>query len=154
MDPSELNIPGMRPPAPRDDENMRAILRFGIWMVVAAVVIYAALFGMFQYFDRQAALADPQKNPLLAGEKPPATPAARFPQPQLQANAAAELVKIQAAEEETLDTYGWVDRNAGIARMPIDRAMQMVAERGVPVWPAPPPQPPQTLEKTALEKKK
>ena len=149
MDPSELNIPGLRPPAPPSgDENVRAILRFGLGMVVAAVVIYAALFGMFQYFDRQAAAADPQKNPLLMGEKPPATPVARFPQPQLQADAAADLVKIQATEQEKLATYGWVDRNAGVVRMPIDQAMRLVAQRGVPVWPAPPPQPPQ---KTALE---
>ncbi len=151
MDPSEMNIPGMRPPAPHGDEDVRAILRFGIWMVVAAVVIYAVLFGMFQYFDRQAIAADPAKSPLLVGEKPPATPVSRFPQPQLQANAAADLVKIQATEQEKLATYGWVDRNAGVVRMPIDQAMRLVAQRGVPVWPAPPPQPPQ---KTALEIKK
>ena len=154
MDPSEMHIPGMRPPAPHDDENMRAILRFALWMVVAAVVIYAALFGMFQYFDRQAALADPAANPLLVGEKPPATPAARFPEPRLQANAAADLVKTQAAEEEKLDTYGWVDRNAGITRMPVEQAMRLIAEHGVPVWPAPPAQPPPALEKKTLEKKK
>jgi len=155
MDPSELNVPGLRPPAPPSgDENVRAILRFGLWMVVAAVVIYAVLFGMFQYFDRQAAAADPRKNPLLVGEKPPATPVARFPQPQLQADAAADLEKIQAAEEKTLATYGWADRNAGVVRMPIDQAMRLVAQRGVPAWPAPPPQPPQTSQKTTLEIKK
>ena len=147
MDPSELNIPGMRPPPPRDDENMRAILRFALWMVVAAVVIYAVLFGMFQYFDRQAAAADPAQNPLLAGEKPPATPAARFPQPQLQANAAADLVKERAREDAQLSTYGWVDRQAGVVHLPVERAMQMIAERGVPTWPAPPSQPAQTVEK-------
>lgn len=147
MDPSELNIPGLRPPAPpHGDENVRAILHFALWMVVAAVVIYAVLFGMFQYFDREAAMADPARNPLLIGEKPPATPAARFPQPRLQANAAADLDKFRAAENETLASYGWVDRNAGIVHMPIDRAMQMVVERGVPVWPAPPTQPQPAME--------
>lgn len=153
MDPSELNIPGLRPPAPPSgDENVRAALRFGLGMVVAAVVIYAALFGMFQYFDREAALADPQKNPLLAGEKPPATPAARFPQPQLQSNAAEDLQKTLAQESEILNDpintgHGWVDRNAGIVRMPIAQAMRLVAERGMPVWPAPPPQPQPAPEK-------
>ncbi|MGH9492962.1 MAG: hypothetical protein ACRD2K_05635 [Terriglobales bacterium] len=147
MDPSELNIPGLRPPAPPSgDENVRGILRFGVWMVVAALVIYAVLFGMFQYFDRQAAAADPARNPLLAGEKPSASPAARFPQPQLQPNAAAELEKARAGEDEILASYGWVDRRAGVVRMPIDRAMQIIAERGVPVWPPAPPQPAQTME--------
>ena len=148
MDPSELNIPGLRPPAPPSgDENVRAILHFALGMVVAAVVIYAVLFGMFQYFDRQAAAADPARNPLLAGEKPPATPAARFPQPRLQSNAATDQEKARAGEDEFLSSYGWVDRNAGVVHMPVERAMQMIAERGVPVWPAVPPQPAQTLEK-------
>ena len=148
MDPSELNIPGLRPPAPPSgDENVRGILHFALGMVVAAVVIYAVLFGMFQYFDRQAAAADPARNPLLAGEKPPANPAARFPQPQLQSNAAADLEKARAREEEFLSSYGWVDRNAGVVHMPVERAMQMIVEHGVPVWPPVPPQPAQTMEK-------
>ena len=147
MDPSELNIPGLRPPPHRDDENVRAILRFGLWLTVSALVIYAVLFGMFQYFDRQAAAADPARNPLLAGQKPPASPAARFPEPRLQSNAAAELEKARAQEDEILHSYGWVDRNTGVVRMPVERAMQMVAERGVPVWPPVPPQPAQTMEK-------
>ena len=154
MDPSELNIPGLRPPAPPSgDENVHAILRFGAWMVVSAVIIYATLFGLFQYFDWQAAASDPTENPLLAGEKPPASPAARFPQPRLQANAAADQVKIRAQEEDLLNTYGWVDRQAGVVHLPIERAMQMVAEKGVPVWPAPPPQPPQPQGTTPEMKK-
>ena len=153
MDPSEM-IPGLRPPAPPSgDENVRAVLHFGAWMIVSAVIIYAALFGLFQYFDWQAAVADPAQNPLLAGEKPPASPAARFPQPRLQADAAADQAKVRAQEEELLNTYGWVDRQAGVVHLPIDRAMQMIAEHGVPVWPAPPPQPAPTQQKT-LEKKK
>ena len=147
MDPSELNIPGLRPPAPPSgDENVRGILRFGFWMIVAAVVIYAVLWGMFNYFDRQAAAADPAQNPLLAGEKRPVSPVARFPQPQLQSNAAAELEKARAREDERLSSYGWVDREAGVVHMPIERAVQMVAERGVPVWPGAPP-PAQITEK-------
>jgi hypothetical protein len=148
MDPSELNIPGLRPPAPPSgDENVRAILRFGFWMIVAAVIIYASLWGMFQYFDWQAAASDPVQNPLLAGERPPANPAARFPQPQLQSNAAADQGKTRAREDELLNTYGWVDRQAGVVHLPVGRAMQMIAEHGVPAWPAPPPQPAQTMEK-------
>jgi hypothetical protein len=151
MDPSEMNIPGMRPPAPHDDENVRGVLRFGAWMMVSAVIIYAALFGLFRYFDWQAAVADPEQNPLLAGEKPPASPVARFPEPRLQANAAADQVQIRAQEDELLDSYGWVDRRSGVVHLPIDRAMEMIAEHGVPVWPAPPP--PQAQGKTQEKKK-
>jgi len=36
------------------------------------------------------------------------------------------------AEQRTLTTYGWVDRNAGIVRIPIDEAMRLTTQRGLP----------------------
>jgi hypothetical protein len=41
-------------------------------------------------------------------------------------------VKLRADERQALDRYGWVDRDAGLARIPIERAMDMVAEHPVP----------------------
>jgi len=45
------------------------------------------------------------------------------------------------AENARLQSYGWVDRSAGMVRMPIDRAMEFVAQQGLPAWheiPVPP----------------
>jgi hypothetical protein len=39
---------------------------------------------------------------------------------------------MQAEENAALTTYGWVDRDAGIVRMPIERAMEILVERGLP----------------------
>jgi len=39
---------------------------------------------------------------------------------------------MRAREDEILTTYGWVDRNAGIVRIPIDAAMKLTLERGLP----------------------
>jgi hypothetical protein len=38
-----------------------------------------------------------------------------------------------------LSSYGWVDREAGIVRIPIDRAMDLLAERGLPARAGPDP---------------
>ena len=43
---------------------------------------------------------------------------------------------FKEAEQTFLDTYGWIIQSEGVVRLPIDRAMDIVAERGVPVWPS------------------
>jgi len=55
-----------------------------------------------------------------------------FPPPGLQVNPEFDLSKSRAAAEATLNSYGWVDRKAGVARIPIERAMQLTIERGLP----------------------
>jgi hypothetical protein len=58
------------------------------------------------------------------------------PSPRLQVSPHADLARINASEDAQLDSFGWVDRDRQIARMPIDRAMQLLAERGLSDWPA------------------
>jgi hypothetical protein len=43
-----------------------------------------------------------------------------------------ELQELRAAEDAVLRSYSWVDRAGGIVRMPIDRAIDLLAERGLP----------------------
>jgi hypothetical protein len=57
---------------------------------------------------------------------------AEFPQPRLLVHPGSEREKIQKAEQTTLESYGWVDRASGVARIPITRAMQLIVERGLP----------------------
>lgn len=63
-------------------------------------------------------------------EAPPRPPA-----PRLQAAPAQDMRDMRQAENAHLQSYGWVDRTAGIARIPIDRALELVAEQGLPTWP-------------------
>lgn len=55
------------------------------------------------------------------------------PQPRLLVNEPATLAALHAREHEALTTYGWVDRNAGVVRIPVERAKELVLERGLPV---------------------
>jgi hypothetical protein len=60
------------------------------------------------------------------------------PGPRLQTSARADLARFRAHEEQTLNSYGWIDRNKGLVRIPIERAMNLLAQRGLPGWPAQP----------------
>jgi hypothetical protein len=56
-----------------------------------------------------------------------------FPAPQLEVNERTEINDQRLHEEETLSTYDWIDQKAGTVRIPIDRAMELMAQRGLPV---------------------
>lgn len=53
--------------------------------------------------------------------------------PHLQLTPPEDLQKFRAREESELNSYGWIDRTAGVVRIPIARAMELVLERGLPV---------------------
>lgn len=53
------------------------------------------------------------------------------PEPRLQRVPIADLTRLREREERLLTSYGWVDREAGVVRIPVERAMQLVAERGL-----------------------
>ena len=54
------------------------------------------------------------------------------PEPRLQVDDAADLVQFKQAEDAILNSYGWVDPNSGQVRIPVDRAIDLLAERGLP----------------------
>jgi hypothetical protein len=59
-----------------------------------------------------------------------------FPEPRLEENERTELRSYSVDEERKLATYDWVDKDKGIVRIPIERAMELIVQRGLPVRPA------------------
>ena len=57
------------------------------------------------------------------------------PEPRLQTAPAADLAAYLAKERKLLGSYGWVDREHGIARIPIEEAMRRLAQQGIPEFP-------------------
>ncbi len=137
MRPTEAGTPLNQARVETRDVEARGILWFVGALLISAVVISLVLWGMFRFFERQSAGADPEPTPVVAEqrqrEQVPAVPAERFPQPRLQFNAAEENARQRFAEERVLASYGWLDPRAGVVRIPIDRAMDLVAQRGLPV---------------------
>ena len=60
---------------------------------------------------------------------------AKFPQPRLETNEPMEINDFRVQEEKTLNSYGWVDQQAGVVRIPIARAMELLVQRGLPTRP-------------------
>jgi hypothetical protein len=68
---------------------------------------------------------------MLAGDPRQGFPATeRFPQPRLQSDPAADLRALQARQGAQLEGYAWVDRDRGLVRVPVERAMEVIAGRG------------------------
>ena len=59
-----------------------------------------------------------------------------FPQPRLEEDERGQLDGVRIKEENTLNSYGWVDEGSGVVHIPIQRAMQLVVEQGLPVRPS------------------
>jgi len=65
-----------------------------------------------------------------------ATLANQLPTPRLQTDDGyQEISDMHAREDLLLENYSWVDESKGTVRIPIERAMDLIAERGLPVAP-------------------
>jgi hypothetical protein len=60
-----------------------------------------------------------------------------IPPPRLQVDPVRELSEWRQSEEERLARYGWADRERTVVHIPIDRAMSLIATRGLPGWQKP-----------------
>ena len=60
-----------------------------------------------------------------------------FPTPRVQTDDGnQDVANLHARESLLLDHYSWIDRKSGKVRIPIERAMELIAQRGLPVAPA------------------
>jgi hypothetical protein len=113
------------------DVNPRTLLAWvGLLAAVLVLSVVAALV-LFDVFAEQAARRDPKVSPLTPAESQ--TP----PEPRLVVNEHEGLVVVRKEERELLDTYGWIDKDRGIVRVPIARAMELVAKEGLQSRPSP-----------------
>ena len=101
------------------------IALFGI-ALTAVIVAAAVITTLLIHF--KAAEQSRQETPIprLAGERE------ATPEPRLQLDANNELRQMRAAEDAALNSYGWVDRSSGSVRIPIERAMEILAKKGLP----------------------
>ena len=109
------------------DVDIRGILIFAAGLLVTAVGISFIVWLLFNYFSAREARQGTPQFPLAATEEHRLPP-----EPRLQTDPREDLRALRVAEQRTLTTYGWVDRSAGIVRIPIDEAMRLTIQRGLP----------------------
>jgi hypothetical protein len=115
------------------DVDIIAIGKVAIGLALLAIAAFAIVIGVFRYLE-YATSGLPSRT-----AAPPTNALERPPAPQLEETPAQDLEREKAAEYQLLHTYGWVDKSAGVVRLPIDRAMDLVAQRGLPSRAAAPP---------------
>jgi hypothetical protein len=126
MDPTESPEP--RSGHEASDVSIRGIVGFGAGLGVATVLILAALFGLFRVLQvREARRVDVRVPPMVAASLR-RTP----PEPRLESNPLAPRLRMRAQEDAVLTSYGWIDRAGGVARIPIERAEELLVQRGLP----------------------
>jgi len=122
--------PDRTQPQGHGHETSDVSVRVVVWTAVAFVAlggIAMVMCGILLYGLESSHPSTPPRSLRHDGPAPPLPP-----EPRLQIAPWEELKTQRAYEENLLHSYGWVDRPTGRARMPIDRAMEIVAERGAP----------------------
>lgn len=105
--------------------ELKPIILFTVVLVVISALSFAGVWIMLDFFRLNqktydtplSTLADPQQLP---------------PAPRLQVSPGQDLQQMRQTESAILNTYRWVDKNAGIVGMPVEQAIKILAERGLP----------------------
>jgi hypothetical protein len=135
--------------------NFSGVLKFGVGLLIFAAVVHLVLAGVFSGLLRRTERAQPPLSPVARQQREQQQRAAekrvretnrsetspplpqpplvyeRFravPGPRLQVNDEADLAALRAEEAKKLQGYHWVDRKAGVVRIPIEQAMRLLAD--------------------------
>lgn len=108
------------------DVHVRPLAWLGVGLAVLIVLSILAMKGVFVFLDRQQAQNDVVPPPMMS-QRPP-----QPPEPRLQTSPVPNRKLIVERETQQLSTYGWVDQKSGVVRIPVDQAMKLLAERGLP----------------------
>jgi hypothetical protein len=118
--------PGNGPGHETADVNVWAIGKFAVALVAIIAVSLMLLIGLFKYFQTRD-----QANPTAVS----VDPTKLFPEPRLQRTPTPDLKTIRADEDRMLNSYGWVDTQKNVVRVPIDVAIDLLAKKGLPSRP-------------------
>ena len=110
------------------DLQPRAIAWFAVALAVAVIVVMAVSNAILNYAAVQYAARQAAPSPLAHTRE-------FAPEPRLQVNGAEDLRQMRAAEDRVLHSYGWIDRESGIVRIPVERAIEVLAQKGLPARP-------------------
>jgi hypothetical protein len=125
----------------RRDIQVSGILYFFLGLAMFLLLCILVLKGVFAFLDHREKTLQPPVNPLVTNvptdtrHVAPGHIESEFPNPRLEEDERGQLNGILLGEEKTLYSYGWVDEKAGTVRIPIERAMQLIAQRGLPLRP-------------------
>jgi hypothetical protein len=127
-----------------EDLSTRGIIAFMIGLAVTGVVVYFIIVGMYRFLDNYEHSQMSTASPLTTTKGAIARVVTQSDMdktfkdngaPMLEVTEGIELRKDLVQQEEQLNSYGWVDQKAGVAHIPIERAMDLIVQHGLPTVP-------------------
>jgi len=134
-------------PVEGDGISYSGIVWFVVILTVTTLVCQGLMIVLFKALEYQA-----EQSNIVTAAAPLAAPAINRPEiggrvypdmvaigrpdgpaPALLVQEPLNLETLRAHEHQVLTTYGWADKNTGTLRIPIERAKDLVLERGLPV---------------------
>ncbi|MGE5127601.1 MAG: hypothetical protein ACM3PV_15020 [Betaproteobacteria bacterium] len=120
------------------DAHAGATFRAGLYILGTMFLVAAVVVPLYWLYARRETAAQPRPASLVREQAPAAAPTF----PKLVSSEPPVLAEFRRQEDELLTSYGWVEKDRGVARMPIAEAMRLVGDRGrLPTLPAPSPAP-------------
>jgi hypothetical protein len=108
------------------DLNPKSIALFAVALAVIIALVFGTVYVMSQLFLKAAVRSQTTPSPLSYTGEP-------APEPSLEVNPGRDLKTMRAEEDKILKSYAWIDQEKNTVRIPIDRAIDILAERGLPV---------------------
>jgi hypothetical protein len=106
------------------DASVPALLKFGVSLAVIILIVVVGMRWTFAYYAKTQNLG-PTVTPFENERTIP-------PVPRLQVAPQKEIHDYWESQQSIVNSYGWVDRQGGVVRIPVDRAMRLLLQRGLP----------------------
>ena len=107
------------------DVKIRGVLWLGAAVAAMIIVAQVGLWLLLGSYRNEAQQRDPLLSPLAAQRQPASGP-------KLQSSPNTDYAEWRRTQQESLESYGWIDKQQGVVRIPVARAMELLAERGLP----------------------
>jgi hypothetical protein len=126
----------------RRDIRPSGVLYFLAGLAVAGLIVHFLVTGVYAYLEKRTEVRQAPVSPLVA-DAPADTRRLtvdyrdylkqKFPTPRLEIDERNQLDGIRMEEAQTLASYDWIDQKSGAVHIPIERAMDLIAQRGLPI---------------------
>jgi hypothetical protein len=108
------------------DARVGPLVRWGVILAAVTAFSFVTVSLVSWGLTRMAERSERPPPPMMATKAEPP------PEPRLQVRPQGDYERFRAREEAALHGYGWVDRERGVVKIPIERAIEILAERGLP----------------------
>jgi hypothetical protein len=106
----------------QSEVSVRLIVVSLAFLAVATAIVFVLVIGIFRYFYDTNSTEETMKLTV------PVIP----PQPRIEVAPYEQLQQLRVQEDHILNSYAWVDKQAGVVRVPIDKAIDLLAAKGLP----------------------